>query len=419
MAPPPGVPAAESTGRSRLIAERCVHALADRLVGTRPTSHCATLSVAGPDPARRRKNAGFLQSSASSCQILYADDACRRASQALGLLVASLPDRPARDALRGADGCATSSAGGVPVQPPRQGNLRARWRSRSDRETAAALVRDLRQPRGGRKTYIAVVRGAGQRSPASSIASSPRLQDEVALPRETAAKPAQHLVRRLSDRRTAGARDRYPTSRPSVLELHPETGRRHQLRRHLAHSSHPDSSATRLWQGRPQPTVRRVLRRKATAARLRAARIPPSGNWRGTSQSMADPAPNSELFARRGCATASPRRACGTTRGSDASPRSHPRPVARPVVRVNPVARRPGTRRSRKGSSPRERRAHLLHVRERDALVLPAVEAEHRSLPIPRLCRVDTSAAAGRLPVRRPYTRPRPSASRCAPHIAR
>lgn len=33
--------------------------------------------------------------------------------------------------------------------------------------------------------------------------------------------------------------DRYPTSRYALLRLAPRTGRRHQLRRHLAHVSHP------------------------------------------------------------------------------------------------------------------------------------------------------------------------------------
>jgi len=33
--------------------------------------------------------------------------------------------------------------------------------------------------------------------------------------------------------------DRYSTARYALLELHPDTGRRHQLRRHLAHVSHP------------------------------------------------------------------------------------------------------------------------------------------------------------------------------------
>ena len=33
--------------------------------------------------------------------------------------------------------------------------------------------------------------------------------------------------------------DRYPSSRYALLELKPETGRRHQLRRHLKHLAHP------------------------------------------------------------------------------------------------------------------------------------------------------------------------------------
>lgn len=33
--------------------------------------------------------------------------------------------------------------------------------------------------------------------------------------------------------------DRYPTSRYALLELAPETGRRHQIRRHLKHIAHP------------------------------------------------------------------------------------------------------------------------------------------------------------------------------------
>jgi tRNA pseudouridine65 synthase len=32
---------------------------------------------------------------------------------------------------------------------------------------------------------------------------------------------------------------KYPTSRFSLLEVHPETGRRRQIRRHLKHISHP------------------------------------------------------------------------------------------------------------------------------------------------------------------------------------
>ena len=45
--------------------------------------------------------------------------------------------------------------------------------------------------------------------------------------------------RRLAITELPHAVDRYPTSRYALLELFPETGRRHQLRRHLKHISHP------------------------------------------------------------------------------------------------------------------------------------------------------------------------------------
>jgi tRNA pseudouridine65 synthase len=39
--------------------------------------------------------------------------------------------------------------------------------------------------------------------------------------------------------------DKYPTSRYSLVELIPKTGRRHQLRRHMKHLSHPIIGDTR------------------------------------------------------------------------------------------------------------------------------------------------------------------------------
>jgi len=45
--------------------------------------------------------------------------------------------------------------------------------------------------------------------------------------------------RRLAATELPHAVDRYPTSRYALLELVPETGRRHQIRRHLKHIAHP------------------------------------------------------------------------------------------------------------------------------------------------------------------------------------
>jgi hypothetical protein len=56
---------------------------------------------------------------------------------------------------------------------------------------------------------------------------------------ETGPKPARTLYRRLGTVELPQRVDRYPTSRYALLELQPDTGRRHQVRRHLAHVSHP------------------------------------------------------------------------------------------------------------------------------------------------------------------------------------
>ena len=55
-------------------------------------------------------------------------------------------------------------------------------------------------------------------------------------------KPAQAAVtflKRLATVEIPIAVDRYPQSRYSLVALHPQTGRRHQLRRHMKHIGHP------------------------------------------------------------------------------------------------------------------------------------------------------------------------------------
>jgi tRNA pseudouridine65 synthase len=53
------------------------------------------------------------------------------------------------------------------------------------------------------------------------------------------AQPALTRYRRLALAELPCRVDRYPTSRYALVELEPETGRRHQLRRHLKHIAHP------------------------------------------------------------------------------------------------------------------------------------------------------------------------------------
>ena len=53
------------------------------------------------------------------------------------------------------------------------------------------------------------------------------------------AQPALTHYRKLAEIELPFAVDRYPNSRYALLELTPATGRRHQIRRHLKHLSHP------------------------------------------------------------------------------------------------------------------------------------------------------------------------------------
>lgn len=100
----------------------------------------------------------------------------------------------------------------------------------------AALFRD----KGVQKRYLAVVRGFIPENgvidhPLTAIADK-RIQGSV---KNNAPHPAITAFKRLATVELDHAVDKYPTSRYSLVELRPETGRRHQLRRHMAHLSHP------------------------------------------------------------------------------------------------------------------------------------------------------------------------------------
>ncbi len=89
------------------------------------------------------------------------------------------------------------------------------------------------------KTYLAVVRGF---PPEVGKIDHPlaRMADEHAGISDSGhAQPAQTLYRRLATVELPYQVDRYPSSRYALLELAPQTGRWHQLRRHLKHISHP------------------------------------------------------------------------------------------------------------------------------------------------------------------------------------
>lgn len=110
-----------------------------------------------------------------------------------------------------------------------------------DRETAA-LVSSAFERQEVRKTYIAVVRGHPAVEGTIDHPLTRRFDDAERRPETAPDAPAQEAVthfRRLATAELPYQVDRYPTSRYALIELSPDTGRRHQIRRHLKHISHP------------------------------------------------------------------------------------------------------------------------------------------------------------------------------------
>ncbi len=104
--------------------------------------------------------------------------------------------------------------------------------------TAAHALAEAFAGREVAKTYLAIVRGWPD---ASGTIDHPlaAVQDEYAPTAVSAARDARTHFRTLGTVELPHRVDRYPTSRYALVELDPEGGRRHQLRRHLAHASHP------------------------------------------------------------------------------------------------------------------------------------------------------------------------------------
>ena len=91
------------------------------------------------------------------------------------------------------------------------------------------------------KTYLAVVRG----TPKAEFTVDHPLKEELDRKADRMArvdKPAQEAV---TDFATLGhvefpvQVDKFPTTRYALVEARPRTGRKHQIRRHLAHAGHP------------------------------------------------------------------------------------------------------------------------------------------------------------------------------------
>jgi tRNA pseudouridine65 synthase len=109
-----------------------------------------------------------------------------------------------------------------------------------DRDTAKSVGAQFEAQQVD-KTYLAVVRGHPPAAGRIDHALT-RQYDDYEFRSPDAASEAQAaltLYRRLAVTELPYRVDRYPSSRYALLELKPQTGRRHQLRRHLKHLAHP------------------------------------------------------------------------------------------------------------------------------------------------------------------------------------
>jgi tRNA pseudouridine65 synthase len=106
-----------------------------------------------------------------------------------------------------------------------------------DEDTARAMSEAFARGRVF-KSYLAVVRGWPSESGLIERALAD-IQDRYAHGSSGESKPAVTAYRRIAVVELPWRVDRYPSARYALVELTPRTGRRHQLRRHLAHVSHP------------------------------------------------------------------------------------------------------------------------------------------------------------------------------------
>ncbi|MFC3851662.1 pseudouridine synthase [Salinispirillum marinum] len=90
-----------------------------------------------------------------------------------------------------------------------------------------------------RKTYIAIVRGWPDDQGTVDYALRDMADDPRYRGGELKMRDAVTDFTRLATVELPVAVDRYPTSRYALVQLHPRTGRKHQLRRHMKHLRHP------------------------------------------------------------------------------------------------------------------------------------------------------------------------------------
>ena len=121
-----------------------------------------------------------------------------------------------------------------------------------DPPTARTLSEDFAQHRV-QKEYLALVRGW---TPEQLFIDYPLKEelDKIADKFATVDKPAQEAQTQLQRLQTVelpyAVSAKHPTSRYSLVRLMPHTGRKHQLRRHMAHIFHPIVGDTKHGDGR-------------------------------------------------------------------------------------------------------------------------------------------------------------------------
>jgi len=112
-----------------------------------------------------------------------------------------------------------------------------------------------------RKTYLCVVRGWTDEAGVIDYALKPihdKYADPLANP-DKAPKDAVSVYRRLAQVSLPIPVGRYPEARYSLVEVKPETGRKHQIRRHMKHILHPIVGDTKYGEGRHNRLYREHL----------------------------------------------------------------------------------------------------------------------------------------------------------------
>lgn len=130
-------------------------------------------------------------------------------------------------------------------------------------EYASAIVEQWRQ-RAVAKRYLAIVRGY---MPEFTHLDKPMAPPVDKYAKHERIKPEQSAITdfiSLAQVELPVAIDKYPQSRYSLIEAIPHTGRKHQIRRHLKHLSHPIIGDARYGKGRHS----RYFRDQLNAPRL-------------------------------------------------------------------------------------------------------------------------------------------------------